>query len=120
VVSAHLRFESGVTAYLNSILATPFFMRTRIFGSNAWVEARDTARPEVEGITYLTLCRAGGEPETREMPSVNTVVVNLDAFADAVSGHAPYPFTAEEMVHNIAVLEAISRSVDSGQAVSVP
>jgi len=120
VVSAHLRFESGVTAYLNSILATPFFMCTRIFGSDAWVEARDTVRPEAEGITYLTLCRAGGKPETRKMPSINTAVVNLETFADAISGVAAYPFTPEEMVNNIAVLEAITRSVESGEAERVP
>ena len=119
VVSVHLRFESGATGYLNSILATPFFMRFHVFGSDAWVEARDTVRPEAEGITHLTIRRKGSEPETREVESIDTVRANLEAFAEAAAGGAPYPFTKEEILHNIAALEAIVRSAETGRAVPV-
>ena len=119
VVSAHLTFESGATGYINSILATPFFMEMRIFGSHAWVIVHDTVRPEAEGIAYMTVCRAGGEPATREFASIDAARVNLEAFAGAAAGGAPYPIPRAEMVHNIAVLEAITASVASGEATQV-
>lgn len=120
VVSAHLRFESGATGYINSILATPFFMRLQVFGSNAWVEARDMVRPEAEGVVRFTTCRAGGEPETRDIASIDAARANIEAFATAVAGGAPYPIPPEEMVHNIAVLEAIVRSSESGNGCRIP
>jgi predicted dehydrogenase len=119
VIAVHLTFTSGVTGYLNAILVTPLFMRFQVFGAEGWVEARDTAHPEMGGVTYLTLCTRDGAPQTREYNSINTVRANLEAFAEAVGGGAPYPFTREEKLHNIAILEAIVTSVATGEAVRV-
>ena len=91
----------------------------RIFGSDAWVIVHDTVRPEATGVAYMTTCRAGGEPETREFASIDAARVNLEAFAEAAAGGAPYPIPRAEMVHNIAVLEAITASVASGAATRV-
>lgn len=120
VVSAHLRFESGATGYINSILATPFFMRLQVFGSDAWVEARDMVRPEAKGVVRFTTCRAGSEPETREIVSIDAARANIEAFAEAAAGGAPYPIPLDEMVHNVAVLEAIVRSSESGNGCRIP
>ncbi len=46
VVMAQIRFKSGALGYLNATMVTPFFMRFQVFGSEAWVEARDSAHPE--------------------------------------------------------------------------
>ena len=119
-VSVHLNFTSGATGYLNAILVTPFFMRLHVFGSDGWAESRDTVHPEAAGVTYLTVRQAGGEPETREYRSIDTVRANLEAFAEAASGGNPYPYPGAQKLHNIAVLEAVIRSVASGQAVTVP
>ena len=35
---------------------------------------------------------------------------NLEAFADAVAGRAPYPITTREMVDVVAAFEAIVKS----------
>ena len=88
IISVSFRFKSGVTGYLNSILATPFFMRYHVFGTEAWVEARDTVRPEAEGVVHFTFTvrRKGGNPIPRELPSINSVVANIEAFAAAVAG----------------------------------
>ena len=120
VISVHLQFTSGATGYLNAILVTPFFMRLHVFGANGWVESRDTVHPEAAGITSLTVRKTGGEPQTREYRSIDTVRANFEAFAVAASGGRPYPYTREQKLHNIAVLEAIFTSVATGQAVSVP
>jgi predicted dehydrogenase len=114
VISVALRFQSGATALLNSTMATPFFMRYQLFGTEAWVEVRDTVRPEAEGVAHLTVRRKGGQPQTKEMPSINSVAANLTAFAGAVAGNGPYPFSSEEKIGNIAVLEAVAQSVRTG------
>ncbi|MEE9149882.1 MAG: gfo/Idh/MocA family oxidoreductase, partial [Candidatus Tectomicrobia bacterium] len=76
--------------------------------------------PEAAGMTSLTVRKTGGEPQTREYRSIDTVRANFEAFAIAAGGGRPYPYTREQKLHNIAVLEAIFTSVATGQAVSVP
>ena len=49
----------------------------------------------------------------------DTVVANLEAFAAAIEGGASYPFTDQELVHNIEVLEAIKVSAESGETVRI-
>ena len=39
----------------------------------------------------------------------------LEAFAQAAGGGAPYPIPTAEMIHGVAVTEAIVRSAASGQ-----
>ena len=41
-----LAFESGATAQLTAILATPFVGRVAVFGSQGWIEIRDRTHPE--------------------------------------------------------------------------
>jgi predicted dehydrogenase len=119
VVSVNLRFENGATGSFSSILATPFFMRFHVFGSVGWIEVRDTVRPECEGQSILASRFKDGDVETREVASIDTVRANLEAFAVAAQGGLPYPVTGLEMIHNIAVLEAIVESSQSGQPVAV-
>jgi len=119
VVSVLLKFRSGATAFVASILKTPFFMRLHVFGSNAWVEARDRVRPEAEGLVDFTVCRAGGVPETRQIQAIDAARANLEAFATAAAGGAPYPIPTDDMIHNVAILEAICASAESGQPAPV-
>ena len=119
VVMAQLRFKSGALGYLNATMVTPFFMRFQVFGSDAWVEARDSAHPEHGGITTLTVCKKGGTLESRTMAVANTVLDNLECFADAVAGKAPYINTHEQMIGNIAILEAITQSASARHVVTL-
>jgi predicted dehydrogenase len=119
LVSAHVKFKSGATGSFSSLLATPFFMRFHVFGSEGWAEARDTVRPEQVGVTHLSTRLKGGEVEVRDVASIDTVRVNIEAFATAIEGGAAYPITMEDMAHNIAVLEAITRSSETGKPIKV-
>lgn len=114
VVSVLLKFRNGATASVTAILKTPFFMRLHVFGSNAWVEARDRVRPEAEGLVDFTMSRAGEVPETRQIDAIDAARANLEAFAAAADGDAPYPIPTDEMIHNVAILEAIYTSAESG------
>jgi predicted dehydrogenase len=119
VVSALVRFECGATGYLNAILVTPHHLRLTVFGSEAWVEVRNETHPDTPGPSTLTVQHRDGRTETRRYEWVDTVRANLEAFARAIEGDAPYPFTDAQRIGNIAVLEAICRSAASGAAVQI-
>ncbi len=119
LVSAQMTFENGATGSFSSLLATPFFMRFHVFGTDGWAEARDTVRPEQVGVSFLSTRMKGGDVQVREVQSIDTVRVNIEAFAAAAEGGAAYPIPVSEMAHNIAVLEAITVSAESGQPVTV-
>jgi len=46
VVTVQLQFEAGMTATLHAILHTPHFIRTHVFGSDMWVEIRNSTHPD--------------------------------------------------------------------------
>ncbi|MGV6876477.1 Gfo/Idh/MocA family protein [Pseudochelatococcus sp. B33] len=120
VVSVLLRFESGVTAYLNAILATPLYLRFAVFGSKAWVEFRNETHPDTPGPATLTVQVTDEAPRVTRYEWTDSVRENLDTFADAVGGAGDYPFTDEEKIGNIAILEAIARSAATGRPERVP
>jgi hypothetical protein len=62
----------------------------------------------------MTTCIRGEEPVIQEFPPHPAVLSNLEAFADAALGIAPYPVPHEQMVANISALEAVIRSTQSG------
>jgi predicted dehydrogenase len=119
VISVHVRFASGATGYLNAILVTPLYIGFRVFGSEAWVEARNETHPDTPGPVNLTLQRRDGTRDARTYEWTDTVRENLELFARACEGRAVYPFTDEEKIANIAMLEAICRSAATGQPVRV-
>ena len=113
VLSVHLRLSSGATAYVNAILVTPLYIALRVFGSQGWAEIINHTHPDTPGPTTLTLQHRDGRRESRDFAWSDTVRANLEAFARAVEGSAPYRFTDAQKVANIATLEAITRSVAS-------
>jgi predicted dehydrogenase len=40
--------------------------------------------------------------------------MNFEAWADAVEGRTPYRFTAEQLLANIHILDAVTRSAAAG------
>lgn len=118
VVTVQLKFKAGMTATLSAILYTPHFIRMHVFGSEAWVEVRNDTHPDTPGgIAELVLSRTNQAHEIEQYNWTDTVVDNLEAFADAIAGVAPYPYTHEELVHNIEVLEAITVSAETGKTI---
>jgi predicted dehydrogenase len=119
VVSVLVRFASGATGYLNAILATPHYLRLVVFGSKAWVEVRNDTHPDTLGNATLVHQEANQEPRVEVFEWTDSVRANLEAFAAAIRGERPYPFTDAQKIENIAVLEAITRSARTGQRVEV-
>jgi len=79
----------------------------------------DEGSVESLGETEVVVRSSGGKTERREFPKVDSILAEMDAFADAVGGRAPYPITPVEMVNTIAAFEAIIQSMDTGRPVSI-
>jgi predicted dehydrogenase len=114
-----VNFKSGANALLGAVLATPFDGRFAVYGSKGWAEVRDKAHPESPQGWTLTTHLRGKEKQTREFPPAKAVLANLEAFADAALGRAPYPVPQHEMIANVSALEAIFRSAASGNVEGV-
>ena len=119
VVTVQLRFESGATGFVGAISATPYYGRFTLFGNEMWVEARDDAHPQEGGKTHLITCGKDGVQHTQTFEPKDPVRANLEEWADAVAGRGGYRFTDPQRIGNVAVLEAIAKSVESGDWVNV-
>jgi predicted dehydrogenase len=118
-VAAYVRFRGGGTSYVSASLANPFVSRFAVFGSKGWIDIRDKAHVEAPAGWIVTSAFAGGPITTVEVPPAEPVKDNLVAFARAVRGTAPYPITADQLVNNIALLEAVFASALSGKIEAV-
>jgi predicted dehydrogenase len=113
-LSIQVSFKNGTNALLSAILATPFDGRFAVYGSKGWAEVRDKAHPEDPQGWELTMALQNKHKKTREYPPAKAVLANLEAFADAAAGRAPYPVPQEQMIANISALEAVFKSARSG------
>ena len=104
-LSVLLEFASGVSGTLAAVRSTPAFTRVHAFGRRA--------SAEVLGRTDLVLRKSGMEPRHLTFAPVDTVRVNLDAFAEAVAGGAPYPISTAQILATVAGFEAIVEAVKS-------
>jgi predicted dehydrogenase len=104
-LSALLEFASGASGILAMVRSTPAYFRLHAFGRNA--------SAEVLGRTDLVLRHSGAEPQHLSFSPVDSVRVNLEAFADAVAGVSPYPISTSDMLDTVAAFEAIAEAAKS-------
>ena len=96
--SALIEFQSGVSGLLASVRATPFYWRVHAFGSNG--------SAEVLGESKLLL-RISGKPQQKIVfDASDSLLAELEAFADAVEERAPYPITPEQILATVGAFEA--------------
>lgn len=110
-----VNFKSGANALLGAVLATPFDGRFAVYGNQAWAEVRDQAHPEAPRGWTLTIHRRGGKKTVKEYAPAKAVLANLEAFAEAAGGGAPYPVPQQQMIANVSALEAIFKSAATGR-----
>jgi predicted dehydrogenase len=113
-LSITIGFESGATALLGAVLATPFMGRLALLGSKGWMEIRDRSHPENSTGWDVTRVQRDQAPVTAFYPPHPAVRDNLEAFGRAALGQQPYPVALDEMLANVRSFEAIQRSVKSG------
>ncbi len=114
-LSITLGFENGATAMITAILATPFMGRLALYGSKGWIEICDRTHPEQPTGWDVTSVQRGEARAVSFWPPHHAVRDNLEAFAAAIEGAAPYPVPLSEMSANVRTFEAIVRSAASGR-----
>lgn len=105
-LSVLLDFASGVGGTLAAVRSTPLFLRIHAFGRHGSAEAL--------GRTELVVRKSGEEPRHVKLPNVDSVRVNLEAFADAVAGVAPYPVSPDQILAVTLAFTAITEAVAGG------
>jgi predicted dehydrogenase len=118
-VAAYVKFRGGGTSYVSASLANPFVSRFAVFGSKGWIDIRDKAHVEAPDGWVVTSAKVGGPITTAQVPAAEPVKDNLVSFARAVRGGEHYRITAEHLVNNIALLEAVFASARSGKIETV-
>ena len=120
--SVMLGFATGMSATLLCCIATAVSYRLAVFGTKGCAELLTpqldfhfTATPD--GMPSGR--HAQPAPEIIEHRGFNAILAELDAFAAAIRGEAPYPITADEVLHGVAAFEAIIRSAATHQPVRV-
>ena len=116
VVSAHLKFHDGTTGYISALSATPDYARFAVYGSHAWAEARETQHVDPGGTTQFFVRKRGDAEQTlTEYEPASPVKAGYEHWADAVAGRAEYRFNNAERLGNVAILEAVVKSSESGK-----
>jgi predicted dehydrogenase len=114
--------RNGMAATLVCSLATAVSYRLAVFGTKGMAELRTpnldfhfTAAPAERP----TGRNAASPPEITEYKGFNALLAELEAFAAAVDGGPAYPIPPDQILHGVAVFEAIVRSAQSGQPVKI-
>jgi predicted dehydrogenase len=115
MLSIMLTFESGASATLTAVLATPFMGRRALLSSKGWMEIRDRTHPEHPTGWDVTRVLRDLAPVVTDYPAHPAVRDNLEAFGRAALGIGAYPVPHHEMLANVRTFEAIKRSAASGR-----
>ncbi len=121
------RMKAGMSGYLGTMTATGPGFSFQVFGSKGWVRLEGMTHvagaPSEERRTRLFgTCRfqpAKGPAETWEAAKLDVTRASLEAFAAAAQGGPAYPIPLDQMVHGVAVTEAVVRSAESGKVEKV-
>lgn len=112
-----LRFASGATGYLGTVIATPETWRLQVFGSKAWAEVGDVEHLHTWDLKVCTLDpeRLGVKqrPVVHTFEKTSTERAELEHFAQHAVKRQPIVEPGGDAVHNVALLEAIMRSIRS-------
>jgi predicted dehydrogenase len=117
------RMKQGMSGYLATMTATGPGFSFQVFGSKGWVRLEGMthvagASSEERRTRLFGTCRfqpIKGPVETWEAARLDVTRASLEAFGTAAGGGAPYPITIDDMIHGVAVTEAVVKSAASGK-----
>jgi predicted dehydrogenase len=111
-----LRFASGATGYIGTVIATPETWRLQVFGSKAWAEVGDVEHLHTWDLKVCTLdpqnITVKQRPVVHTFPKTSTERTELEDFARHALARQPIVVPGGDAVHNVALLEAILRSIE--------
>jgi predicted dehydrogenase len=122
-----LRMKEGMSGYLGTMTTTGPGFSFQVFGSKGWLR--------LEGVTHVAgasseerrtrlfgTCKfqpVKGEAKTWQAAAMDISRAALETFAKAAAGGPAYPIPYDQMIHGVAVTEAIVRSAGSGKVETV-
>ncbi|HTI67908.1 MAG TPA: Gfo/Idh/MocA family oxidoreductase [Caulobacteraceae bacterium] len=121
------RMKEGMSAYLGTMTATAGSFRMQVYGSKGMALlagavhiAGQSSHQRRAGLfgSYL-IQPIKGDAREIEVPEFDVNRAELEAFAAAVAGEAPYPISHEQMIHAVAATDAIIASARSGRPETV-
>jgi predicted dehydrogenase len=120
--SVMFAMRSGMSASMVCSLVTAVSYRLAVFGSKGCAELKT---PNLD--FHFTPAPSGpptgrqvaSPPQITEYGAYNALLAELEAFADAIAGAAPYLISHAEIFHGVAVFEAIIASAARRQPVRV-
>ncbi len=110
--SALFEFGSGATGYLGTFTACPQTVFYNLYGTGANAFAEPDAN-------RLKLHRAGEDPAEVALTPIDTLLAELEEFADACAGGPAFRVSPEEAIHTVAVMQAMVASAESGTAITI-
>jgi predicted dehydrogenase len=121
------RMKEGMSGYLGTMTTTGPGFSFQVFGSKGWLR--------LEGVTHVAgassderrtrlfgTCKfqpVKGEAKTWQAATMDISRATLEAFATAASGGPAFPIPYDQMIHGVAVTEAIVRAAASGKVEKV-
>jgi predicted dehydrogenase len=118
-----LQFKNGASGLIFSSVATATNFTFTLYGTDGLGEI---SRPDLSRLRFVPISTTAPTgpvqappDETLQFSGVNTLRAELNAFARAIREGTPYPVPIEEVLHGIAVFDAIVRSAQRGAIVPV-
>src|SRR5580692_1364396 len=105
-LSVLLEFANGMGGTLAAVRSTPTYLRVHAFGRNGSAEA--VSRNDI------IIRKSGAEAIRIKLQGADSVRVNLEHFADAVAGVAPFPVSPEQILNVTNAFVAIADTVRTG------
>jgi predicted dehydrogenase len=114
LASAILEFPSG-QAIFTCGTQTAYYQRMHFLGTKGRVEIEIPFNAPKDRPTKIFVGdEQGGPPRVEELPVCDQYTIQGDIFSKAVRGQGEVPVSLEDAVQNMAVIEALFRSVESG------
>ena len=118
-----LRFESGATGLIFCSVATATNFAFTVYGTSGLAEISRPALSQLRFAPTATAAPTGLVPappdEILEFSGFDALNAELTAFARSIRDRAPYPVPIAEVLHGMAVLDAVVHSSRTGEVVVV-
>ena len=121
--SVLLAFENGIAGELFCSMVTANYSRVAVYGSRGMAEITGFEGQSFKFFPVPETRPTGGhaivEPETMDQGEFDAVAATTTAFARAALDGKPFPISIEDILHGVAVFDAIVGSGKTGKAVDV-
>ena len=125
--SVLFRMKQGMTGYLGTMMATAGTFRFQVYGTKAMallggsvhVAGQSSQHRRAGLFGSYVIQPVKGDSLALEVPQFDVNRAELEAFERAAAGAAPYPITDEQMIHAVAVTDAIIASSKSNKVEAI-